>query len=75
MCEEYDDGYDEQAAAEEAAYQEMCDAGAFEQQALEGEAAAAEAEIANDIEREKIIDADKKKHLKGDKDGIGMEGN
>lgn len=47
----YEEDYgDEQAAAEEAAYQEMCDAGAFEQQQMESEAAAAEAERLKEME-------------------------
>ncbi len=54
MCEE--DYGDEQAAAEEAAYQEMCEAGAYEEQMMmeaEGEAASQEAELKAIIEKQR----------------------
>lgn len=57
MCEEDYCG-DEQAAAEEAAYQEMCEAGAYEEQMIkeaEGEAEAIKAELEAAIESQRKV--------------------
>lgn len=59
--EGYDDYGDDGAAAEEAAYQEMCEAGVFEeQQQMEAEGEAAAQEIHDCIEREKILMEEKR---------------
>lgn len=54
--EQCEDGYDEQAAAEEVAYQEMCEAGADEEKMMmeaEGEAEAVKAELEQLIEKQR----------------------